>query len=119
MKIEQKIVTVGTSKTSTPRLYPRINLASFVLVSTALHIEHCANATPLDIKVITNPSSKNTKRLITVPLVQALQAVPLCIDSAALKIGRYRGRIQRAGLCRPPASAQLSVSNSVARISSA
>jgi hypothetical protein len=42
--MEQKIVTGGTSNTSTPILKFLMNEALFEEFRTALHIEHCASA---------------------------------------------------------------------------
>jgi len=77
MKMEQNIVTGGTSKTSIPRLKVLINEALLVPAKEALHIEHCA-ATE-EHKTRTATTSRSTGRisftardnLINAPLEQA------------------------------------------------
>src|SRR5689334_8468870 len=124
MKIEQKIETGGSNRTSTPILKFLRNRPLLAPVSAARHIEHCALASIVkkQISVTARTRQNNSRHLyfITAPLLmQAPRGQTPEIYNATLMNENCRGRKQRTSRCKRPASARASVSNSNAQTSGA
>jgi hypothetical protein len=93
MKIEQKIVTGGISRTTTPKLKLLMNCEFPEPFKAARHIEHCASASGGKKRASTLATARQSKTLKPqVYFINALQdsesspEAALCAYSAAPKI---------------------------------